>query len=390
MWRTCRFLFNGVITIFLIFGFISTAYADSALELIKDIEVHGFATSSYSYNFAQPSTRTNTLRVYDFDDNSFKLDNAEIVLKRDAAEIGDVGFRMDMTYGFSGPQVNKSSGGAPNVTLSTGVTADVNDDELDLQIGYIQYNAPIGKGLLIDFGKFATHIGSEVMDGYDGYNYNFSRSFLFNFGPFTHTGVRIQYALTDTIGLLGMVSNGQDNTVDDNNAKGFGGQISWAVCESAVVYLNYFGSAETQINGGGTTVNSDAQRNYFDTVIEVSLSKKLLLNLNATYGVEDNRTAPNSGENTWWGFTGIVRYDVNNWLSLNYRGQVFHDDDGARTGTLQEVWAMSLTPEVRINNNMVVRAEYRHDESSSSVFTDRHGNGQHIQDTLAFNALFYF
>ena len=179
MWRTCRFLFNGVITIFLIFGFISTAYADSALELIKDIEVHGFATSSYSYNFAQPSTRTNTLRVYDFDDNSFKLDNAEIVLKRDAAEVGDVGFRMDMTYGFSGPQVNKSSGGAPNVTLSTGVTADVNDDEFDLQIGYVQYNAPIGKGLLIDVGKFGTNIGSEVMDGYDGFNYTFSRSFLF-------------------------------------------------------------------------------------------------------------------------------------------------------------------------------------------------------------------
>ena len=66
------------------------------------------------------------------------------------------------------------------------------------------------------------------------------------------------------------------------------------------------------------------------------------------------------------------------------------DQDGARSGSRQKLWAMSLTPEVRINNNMVVRAEYRHDESSSSVFTDRHGNGQHTQDTLAFNALFYF
>lgn len=384
MLKTRRFLINGLITLALMFGSTSTAFADSALELLKDIEVHGFATSSYTYNFAQPSNRTNALRVYDFDDNSFKLDNAEFVLKKDAAEIGDVGFRLDLTYGFSGPQVNKSAGG-PAVGA-----ADVTDDDFDLQIGFVQYNAPIGKGLLIDLGKFATHIGSEVMDGYDGFNYNFSRSFLFNLGPFTHTGVRMQYQLTDTVGLLAMVSNGQDNTTDDNNAKGFGGQISWAVCESAVVYLNYFGSAETQINGGGTIANSDALRNYFDTVIEVSLSKKLLLNLNAVYGFEDNRTAPNSGENTWWGFSGIVRYDVNNWLSLNYRGQVFHDNDGARSGTLQELWAMSLTPEVRINNNMVVRAEYRHDESSSSVFTDRHGNGQHTQDTVAFNALFYF
>ena len=205
MWRTRRYLIHGLITSTLIFGVVSTAYAESALELLKDIEVHGFATSSYTYNFSQPSDRTNALRVYDFDDDSFKLDNAEFVLKKDAAEIGDIGFRMDLTYGFSGPQVNKSSGGAPNVTLSDNTTADVNDDEFDLQIGYVQYIAPVGKGLLIVVGKFATHIGSEVMDGYDGYNYNFSRSFLFNLGPFTHTGIRIQYQLSDTVGILGMV-----------------------------------------------------------------------------------------------------------------------------------------------------------------------------------------
>lgn len=385
MLKVRRFLIDGLITIALMFGLVSTAYADSALELIKDIEVHGFATSSYSYNFAQPSNRTNALRVYDFDDNSFKLDNAEIVLKRDAAEIGDIGFRLDMTYGFSGPQVNKSTGG-PSVTIKD-ETYDVDDDDFDFQIGFVQYNAPIGNGLLIDMGKFATHIGSEVMDGYDGYNYNFSRSFLFNLGPFTHTGVRVQYALSDTVGLLGMVSNGQDNTTDSNSAKGFGGQVSWVATDSAVIYLNYFGSVEAQT---GQADNSNDLRNYFDTVIEVSLSKKLLLNLNAVYGSERNAAGPNTGNNNWWGFSGIARYDVNNWFSLNFRGQTFHDKYGARSDTAQKLWAASLTPEVRINSNMVVRAEYRHDESDNTSFTDRYGNGQYTQNTLAFNALFYF
>jgi len=381
MYKMKRFLIDGIITSAIMFGLVSTAYADSALELIKDIEVHGFATSSYSYNFAQPSNRTNALRVYDFDDNSFKLDNAEIVLKRDATEIGDVGFRLDMTYGFSGPQVNKSAGG-PAVGA-----ADVTDDDFDLQIGFVQYNAPIGTGLLIDVGKFATHIGAEVMDGYDGYNYTFSRSFLFNLGPFTHTGVRVQYAVSDTVGLLAMVSNGQDNTTDNNNAKGFGGQVSWAMTENAVVYLNYFGSAEAQTDQAN---NSDDLRNYFDVVADIRLCKQLSLNLNAVYGSENNATGPNTGNNTWWGFSGIARYDVNDWFSLNFRGQTFHDQDGARSGTIQKLWAMSLTPEVRINSNMVVRAEYRHDESDSTSFTDRHGNGQYTQNTLAFNALFYF
>ncbi len=382
MLQTRRFLNFSLITIALMLGFASTASADKALELIKDIEVHGFASSSYSHNFANPTgTRQNALRVYDFDANSFKFDTAELVLKKDATEIGDVGFRTDVTYGFSGPSANKVGG--PNV----GGTA-VSNDDFDLQIGYVQYNAPIGKGLLIDFGKFGTNIGSEVMDGYDGFNYTFSRSFLFFLGPFTHNGIRVQYQLTDTVGLLGILSNGHDTTTDVNDAKGIGGQISWAVCDSAVVYLNYFGTAEPQT---GDPSNSDDFRNYFDTVIEVSLSKKLLLNLNAVVGVERNATGPNTGQNNWWGFSGIVRYDVNDWFSLNYRGQIFHDQDGARSGTIQKLWAMSLTPEIRINNNMVVRAEYRHDESDSPTFANGDGAGQsRTQDTLAFNALFYF
>jgi hypothetical protein len=382
MYKIRRFLIDGLITSAIMFGLVSTTYADSALELIKDIEVHGFVTSSYSHNFDSPTgTRQNALRVYDFDANTFKLDNAELVLLRDAAEIGDVGFRMDLGGGFSHPQANKVGG--PNVAGT-----DVSDDDFELQIGFVQYNAPIGNGLLIDLGKFATNIGSEVMDGYDGFNYNFSRSFLFFLGPFTHNGVRVQYQLSDTVGLLGILSNGHDTTTDTNDAKGFGGQVSWAATDSAVIYFNYFGSAEPQT---GQANNSDDLRNFFDVVADISLCKQLSLNLNAVYGSENDATGPRTGDHNWWGFSGIARYDVNNWLSLNFRGQVFHDQDGARSGSRQKLWAMSLTPEVRINRNMVVRAEYRHDESDHFVFANEDGAGQSsTQDTLAFNALFYF
>ena len=101
--------------------------------------------------------------------DTFKFDTGELVLKKDATNIGDVGFRTDLSFGFSSPKTNKA----------TGTNGASTDDDFDLQIGFVQYNAPIGKGLLIDFGKFATHVGAEVMDGYDGWNYTFSRSFLF-------------------------------------------------------------------------------------------------------------------------------------------------------------------------------------------------------------------
>ena len=363
-------------------GLTSPAYAAAPLELLKDIEIHGFASSSYSYNFNEPNDNLNDFRVYDDDDNSFKFDTGELVIKKDATNVGDVGFRTDLTYGFSNPQNNRSAGG-PN--------SSTDGDDFDLQIGFVQYNAPVGNGLLIDFGKFATHVGAEVMDGYDGWNYTFSRSFLFNFGPFTHTGIRMQYAVSDTIGVLAMVSNGIDNQTDNNSAKGFGGQISWIPSDNVTLFFNYFGTAEDQ---AGDTNNTDDLRNYYDVVADIGLTEQLSLNLNFVYGTEDNARGTNL-DAEWWGFSGIVRYDVNEWFSLNFRGQIFDDEDGVRTGsnaapTIQTLTAFTITPEIRVSNNMVIRAEYRHDDSDINSFTDEDSTATDTQDTVAFNALFYF
>lgn len=370
-----------LISIIFALGLASTAQAAAPLEFFKDIEVHGFASSSYSYNFNQPNDNLNNFRVYDDDDNSFKFDTGELVIKKDASKIGDVGFRTDLTYGFSNPKNNAAAG----------ASGDVTTDDFDLQIGFVQYNAPVGNGLLIDFGKFATHVGAEVMDGYDGWNYNFSKSFLFNFGPFTHTGVRIQYAVSDTVGVLAMISNGIDNQTDNNSAKGFGGQISWAPVNNVALYFNYFGTAEDQ---AGDTNNTDELRNFYDVVADIGLTDKLSLNLNYVYGSEDNARGTNQ-DAEWWGFSGIVRYDVNEWFSLNFRGQIFDDEDGVRTGsnaspTVQTLTSYTITPEIRVNNNMVVRAEYRHDNSDINSFTDDDSTATDTQDTAAINALFYF
>ena len=356
------------------------AQAGSALELLKDIEVHGFATSSYTYNFEQPSDGLNRFRVYDFDDNSFKFDNGELVIKKDASGVGDIGFRVDLTYGFSGPQSNKAAGG-PNV----GGT-DVSDDDFDVQIGFVSYVAPVGNGLKIDFGKFATHVGAEVMDGYDGWNYTFSRSFAFNFGPFTHTGLRLGYTVNNMISLLGIIANGKDNQTDDNDAKGLGAQVALTPMDNLAIYLNYFGSPEVQ---PGDADNSDDYQNFYDVVVDFAINESLSLNGNFVYGSEDNALGVGLNAN-WWGTSWILRNDFNNWFSVNLRYEHFDDEDGFRSGTAQELDAITITPEVRVNNNMVVRAEYRHDDSDATPFIDSNGNAEDNQSTFAFNMLFYF
>ena len=361
--------------------------AEVALKVLDGVELHAFASSSYTFNFNQPTQRppngsTNVNRIFDKDHNSFKFDVGELVILKDTPKPGDVGFRTDLTYGFS----------VPEVTQSTADTGDTQSSQFDVQQAYVSYNAPVGSGLQLDLGKFITHIGAEVIEGYDGFNSNFSRSFLFGLAiPFTHTGLRVGYTVNDMISVMGMVANGGDNTVDNNDGKTLGAQIAITPSDSVSLLLNWAGGQETAFSNNTT--------HYFDVVLDVALTNSTSAQLNFDYGITANGAAA-GGDAEWWGVAGIVRHDYNKWFSINLRGEFFHDLDGARTasaaalpaGQGQELWEITVTPEVRVNQNMVVRMEYRHDESSrtEAFFDSGAGKTQSTQDTIALNALFYF
>jgi hypothetical protein len=387
-----RFIFKCIL---LLLGFTLLAgpaqAAEVNLKVLEGVELHAYASSSYSFNIDQPTQRapnsaTNVNRVYDTDHNSFKFDVGELVIQKDTPNPGDVGFRTDLTYGFSEPEVNQSAAD----------TGDTQSHQFDVQQGFVSYNAPIGSGLQLDFGKFGTHIGAEVMSGYDGWNYNLSRSWLFSFGPFTHTGVRAAYTINNMISVLGMVANGWDNTVENNDGKSVGAQIAITPNDSVSLFLNWVSGPETI--GNQPSFSNDVT-NLFDFVLDVNLTDNTLAQINLAYGIQANGAAGTRGDAEWWGMSTILRHDYNKWFSINLRGQVFVDQDGTRattaatlpTGQGQELWAVSVTPEVRINQNLVVRAEYRHDQSNQNAFF---GNGagdtQKTQDTVALNALFYF
>ena len=90
---------------------------------------------------------------------------------------------------------------------------------------YLSYQADVGKGLQIDFGKFVTPLGFEVIKTKDDWNY--SRSLLFSLAiPFYHMGVRATYNVNDKIALAGAVVNGWNNTVATIDKKTVLGQIT--------------------------------------------------------------------------------------------------------------------------------------------------------------------
>jgi len=397
--------------------FAGSVQAGGIFKVLEDIEIHSFASTSYLFNFNHPvnpltgdfpkgTTQTNCgslggscLRIADQDDDSFNFDYGELVFLRDASKKGEAGFRVDLAYGFQGNEIFPS--GRSDQSSNNGFTFD---DDFDVQQAYVTYNAPIGNGLVIDMGKFITHVGAELIDGYDGYNYNYSRSFLFGLAiPFTHTGIKATYAFNDMVSLMGMVANGWDIVTDNNDSKTLGAQLAVTPKDNVTILLNWAGGVEGDVAGDW--------RHILDIVIEVGLLDNLTVSLNADYGWEENASFSDPGTDAeWWGVSGIVRYDVNNWFSLNVRGTFFDDNDGYRTigmapdprvgfgtydldldltGVDHELWSFTITPEIRINKNMVVRGEYRHDESNYNAFYEE-GEVVDSQDTLAVNALVFF
>src|SRR5262245_52698337 len=62
----------------------SAGPAASLPAWLGEVTLNGFLAASFSYNFNHPTSGTNQLRVFDFDDNTFKLDVFELVAQKPA------------------------------------------------------------------------------------------------------------------------------------------------------------------------------------------------------------------------------------------------------------------------------------------------------------------
>ena len=339
---------------------------------VDELTVNAFLSTGYSYNFNRPSSLTNQYRVFDFDDNTFKLDVFELAVQRPVAKPRDSGFRVDLALGSSIPPVSAAAG------LFRGVIVE----DIDLQQAYASWIAPVGTGLRLDFGKYVTHFGYEVIEGYDGWNDNATRSILFGYAiPFTHLGVRATYAFSPRVTATGMVVNGWDVARDNNRSKSVGGQLALTISPAATVFLNGMWGPER-------TVDDANPRTLLDAVAIWKAGNRWTFVANADWGTDRDAVAPGK-DGTWSGIAGYVRVAVTPAFALTARGESFDDLDGVRTGVGQTLQEVTLTPELRLTPHLVLRGDARLDHSNRSVFEKSLGF-THSQPTVLLNALYSF
>ncbi len=369
-------IFIGICAVCFMVSGIAWAEGGAVLEGVK---INGFVSTSYNHNLNDPDSRKINYRPFNENAGSFNVDVAELVFQKEAAEGGDIGFRTDIMYGYTIPKAIRSTW--PGVTQSE-------DDDFDVQQAYVRYIAPVGSGLTLDFGKFITEMGAEVIEGYDGWNYNYSRSLLFYYTiPFTHTGLRASYKINDIATIMGQVLNGWDNVADNNKGKSYCAHLMLMPVENAMLNLKYMGGPE-QSN------NDSNNRSIFNVNLTFGFLDSFTLNFDYVNGSEqkDPNNIVNPGEDSKWsGFAGVIKYAASDSFSLNIRGETFKDENGARTGVKQDMWEVTVTPEFTIGKNMVIRPEYRHDVSDKAVFDKKDKTADvKEQDTVAINAFFYF
>ena len=354
---------------------------------LHGVQMSGFVDSVASFNFNRPQTRGNTLRVFDTQSQSFMINNAELILEKPVSAESPVGFKTSLMFGTDAEVV----GGVTTGLGGNGVT----NDEIELKDAYVDYLAPLGEGLDLKLGKFATMHGAEVIESKD--DWNISRSFLFGFAiPFTHTGVRATYPVTPWLSATLGVDNGWDVVDDNNQGKTLETSLTLTPIEHTSLTTNYMIGPEQGAGG-----SNSHQRHLVDVVASYQPIDPLQLKANFDWGFEQKGVGIGKSA-SWVGLAGYARYALTDRWAVATRTEWFHDADGVRTafrqagsgtfglGTINgisgldlKLWEMTLTTEYKLNEHLIGRLEYRHDQASEKVFRREDVGQRPYQDTIA-------
>ena len=333
-------------------------------DIRKMLGLSIYLQGGYTYNFANPDSQENDFRVFDHKADSFTFDLAQLVFNKDAS-VGGVGYRLKLSAGETAKFIHSAGLGD-------------SDQPFDLTEAYIDYVAPVGSGLKLRFGKFVTYFGAEVIEARDDFNY--SRSFLFNYAiPFTHTGLMSGYTFSDKLSAAVYIVNGWDNSDDEGKSKSLGASVTVTPVTPVSLIFNVMNGREADAVAG-----TEPNRFLFDWVGTVKATEKLTFTVNTDYAIESNALAGGK-DAKWYGIAGYAKYDFSDRYSLSARAEYFNDQDGVRTNVAQHLKEVTVTPEIRLAQGLIVRPEYRHDWSNEEAFDS---NSKKYQDTIALAVIY--
>ncbi|HEY7675337.1 MAG TPA: outer membrane beta-barrel protein [Burkholderiales bacterium] len=324
----------------------------AAPTLDKVLEASGISVSGYidaGYTHSDKNQGSFTTKVFDIENNSFALRQFGLTVAKQPKE--GFGGLVNLTVGKDAQLIHSFPEAAPGSTF-------------DVTQGYLQYATG---SLTVIAGKFTTLHGTEVIASSG--NTNISRSILFGSVPFTHTGVRGTYAVTDTISLIAGVNNGWDQLTDSTRTKTLELGATLNPIKPLTIAVSGYSGKETvpQSTPGAT----EGSRTSLNAVVSYAIIDPLSVGLELLSVQQDN--APVSGGGTGKAkFTGealYVTYMPMPKLRAVLRAENFDDKDGFRYGTADRKYKeLTLTAAYLASDSFEARAELRRDSADKEAF----------------------
>jgi putative OmpL-like beta-barrel porin-2 len=330
--------------------------------------INGSVDVYYRYNFynAKDSGFTNNYTSFTNSQNSFEMGMASI---KASYAIGKVDGVIDLGFGRRAEEFSYNDGDVDQGKNGfTSLAA--------LKQAYISYS-PSDK-VKFTMGKWITHAGYEVPDAY--LNRNYSMDYMFSYGPFFHTGLKMDVALNSSFGFMVGVSNPTDHSTANFAKKNFLGQIHLTTTNSKVnAYVNCIGGKDM----------SDVMTNQFDLVATGTLSSKFSIGYNGTV----KTVKPNGGSSdSWWGSALYLNFDPSVIFGLTVRGEYFSDERGvANVGGFGEnkIFEFTLSGNIRIENLTII-PELRLDLGEEPIFFQNSGEAVKNTGTFLLAATYHF
>lgn len=324
-------------------------------------------------------------RVFDFEPNSFNLQAIDLTMSKLPAE--GFGGLVNLTLGKDADTI--AAYGA--IDRNRGPAAGV-DKQFDVTQAFLQYASGPFTGIA---GKYVTLAGAEVIKSAAGTN--ISRSILFGYAiPFTHTGLRGTFKVSDMLSLIAGVNNGWDDMKDTNKQKTIELGLALTPTKSFSFTAQGYSGMEQITNYPLST--TQGTRSLIDLVATFTASDQLTFILNYDTASQKNATLINGSTGTakWNGLAGYVNYQINDQWRLSLRGEVFNDKDGYRTvvepgKTAGQKWKeATLTLAYLPTKNVELRGEIRTDRSDQEVFLQSNGTAKKTQQSIGLEAIYKF
>ncbi len=365
-------------------------------DILHGTTINGLFDGYYEFNFNRPVGRVNVIRAFDVLSNSFSINQAGLVIENapDPDNGKRWGARLDLQFG----QATQTLQGSLLFETRPSIYQNIFQ-------AYGTYVFPVGRGLTVDFGKWASTLGIEGTYTKDQMNY--SRSLWFSGLPYYHAGVRAAWKATDYLTVNYWLTNGIGRTeaADNFHDEMFGfnytrGKLNWT---SNYYYGNDNPDITFQIGNASPATLPSLQGTPFlplphqnghlhivDNYFTLQATPRLTFAASADYIID--RTYSNA-EPLFHveGGAGYARYQFTPKFAIAARAEYQADHGGILTGATQALREGTFTLEYKLAEGFLVREEWRTDLSNQPLFyTPVEGVLRKDQNTVTTGLVWWF